>query len=153
MRRTGFHEVTYCARDEMIMSSAVLPSCGMPNSTLFAYCAVPPSTPTMVGSVSVRVVPSAAVARNTALPAESARITPLASIDAIAGVSAAHVHVEGVLTASMASDAKSWSSKPTGSAASLGRRPEKLTSTTGTSELHAPKLAGIGPYHSRSERR
>ena len=95
-------------------------------------------------------MPSAAVARTTAVPASSAVSTPLASMLATAGVSDDQVMVVATVVLPSRSVAKIWSWKPAGSAASDGRRPEKVSvRVTGVLPLplQAPTLAAFGPLH------
>ena len=62
-------------------SSLASPSAGSPNSALPAYCAVVLATATRTGSAYVAVVrPSAAVARNVAVPAARPVMTPFWSM-------------------------------------------------------------------------
>ncbi len=91
------------------------------------------------------MVPSAAVARRMAVPAESARNTPFESMLATAGVSELQVIVVGIATLDgLRSVANNWSSNPAGSAGSDASRPVKDSVFAGGVEfgLHSPNVDG-----------
>ena len=95
--------------------------------------------------------PSAAVARKVTLPADTACITPFASMLAMLGVSEVHVNVVGTTALSAScSVAKSWSSNPTGSAGSVCSRPLNVMSLgvgSGPSMLQRPNVAVDADAH------
>src|SRR5215468_4858111 len=105
-------------------------SAGSPNSVLPTYVAVVLATATVIGSGQVPVVPSAAVARNTAVPAATPVMTPNWSTVPMSGVSddQVNVAVTVVLLITSCSVANSWDWNPTGSGTSpTGSRPLKLS--------------------------
>src|SRR3954469_8970841 len=124
-------------------------SAGSPNWGWPASDAVVVATATRVGSGQVPVVPSSAVARNTAVPAASAVMTPNWSTVAMSGVSDDQVNVVvTVALLAVRSVANSWAWNPTGSAGSLGARPLKLSEFGGggaPAALHAPNELVDGP--------
>jgi hypothetical protein len=135
------YDAVNCARRTR-KSSLASWSAGSPNSVFPAYAAVVLAATSAVITVQAAAKPSAARAVTLARPAASARTTPFESTLTRSGVVVDQVKLVArrVLLASNAL-AKSWSSKPTGSAGSLRLRPEKLMRAVppGTAMLSVPR--------------